>query len=151
MVYALKDTKVNNTIMVAKGTNTPVATATVTNATDLGSLYKVSSIQQLVSIDTIVLAASNNASVTVYHVASIDLVPGISATINTTDGQTIIVDSTGIHGVSGVSPTGRRLLFSFWSIGSAFSSLISTIHSGVNNLERILGIFNHLESGAFSG
>jgi hypothetical protein len=125
MVYALKDTNVENAVMVTKGTNAPVATALVANATDLASLYNVSSIQELVSIDKIVLAASDNASVTVYHVASIDMVLGVSATINTTDGQTIVVDSTGIHGVVGVSPTGRRLLSSLGDAGMTYGPVAS--------------------------
>ena len=144
MVYALKDTNVNNGVMQAKGTDIPVSTGAVTNATDLRSLYLVPSLQELVSIDKIVLAAPDNASVAVYHVASIDLVPGVSATINTTDGQTIIVDSSGIHGVS-VSPTGRRLLFSFGSIGSTLGGIGSTLSGGLNNLgNTITGLGNNL-------
>jgi hypothetical protein len=68
MVYVLKDTKVDNTIMVTKGTDAPVTTGTVLNATDLRILYMVPAIEQLVSIDKIIVVASDNASVTVYHV-----------------------------------------------------------------------------------
>lgn len=114
MVYLLKDTKVDNTVMVTKGTNAPVATGAVINTTDLKSLHMVSTTEQLVSIDKIVVVASDNASVTVYHVASIDMVPGERATINTTDWQTINVDSSGIHKVTSLEPTGRRLLILPW-------------------------------------
>jgi len=112
MVYALKDTNIQSSIMVTKSSNVPVATGVVTNSTDLSNLYMVSSVQELVSIDKIVLAPADNKSVSVYHVASIDLIPGASATINTTDGRTIVVDSSGIYEAPSVSPTGRRLLVS---------------------------------------
>jgi hypothetical protein len=133
MVYALKDTKVDNAVMVTKGTDAPVATGTVLNATDLESLYMVPAIEQLVGIDKIVIVASDNASVTVYHVASIDLVPGVRATINTTDLQTINVDSSGIHKVTSLSSTGRRLLIISWppqNIISSFGSGWSVGKSG---------------------
>ena len=146
MVYALKDTNIQSSIMVTKSSNVPVATGVVTNSTDLSNLYMVSSVEELVSVDKIVLAPADNKSVSVYHVASIDLIPGASATINTTDGRTIVVDSSGIYEAPSVTPTGRRLLY---DTGSALSSINSPTSNNLYSLgNSIVGLAGGLGGSA---
>ena len=107
----------DNGIMVSRSTGQPVAVGSLTTETDGLMLYDMSSLDDLLTLQH--LTVTTNASdgggttVTVYNVASAQVLPGETAVVTTTSGEEFEINQDGmflVNTTSAAAARGRRRL-----------------------------------------
>ena len=102
----------DNGIMVSRSTGQPVAVGSLTKQTDGLLLYEMSSLDDLLVLEhlTVTTNASDGGAttVTVYNVASAQVLPGETAVVTTTSGEEFKINQDGLFLVNTTSAAGRR-------------------------------------------
>jgi hypothetical protein len=88
-----KDTSVSNNSLVSKDTGMTLATAQAKQVKDLGSLVSASP-EQLVYLESVILALEIN-STQILHVSDLELEPGVSLTLTSPSGKSVIINADG--------------------------------------------------------
>jgi hypothetical protein len=108
IVELSKDIKQTNNVLVSKDTGAPLSTGNVHRQQALSDLYLADPVAAS-SLEKMMLG-NPAGGVDVYHIASLSFDPNVSVTINTTSGQSFVVDAEGITNLDGTAFTGRRRL-----------------------------------------
>jgi len=107
---------VSNNVLVTKDGGNMLATAKVLESVGLGSLVN-STPQQLADLESVTLPMNNNRT-QILHISDLELNPGISLTLTSPSGKTVIIFPDGsINDVNATAPEGgsrRRLLEDNW-------------------------------------
>jgi len=115
MVDLSKDTSVFNNVLVSKDGGNTLATAKVLQPVPLGALVNFTP-QQLVDLVSVILPVDNNNVTQILHISDLELNPGVSLTLTSPSGKTIIIFPDGsINDANATAPGGgsrRRLLAS---------------------------------------
>jgi hypothetical protein len=114
-----KDTSVSNNVLVTKDDGNTLATATAKEVKDLGYLVNATP-QELADLEVVVLPMDNNRT-QILHVSDLELDLGVSLTVNSPSGKSIIIAADGsvmdVNATSAEGGSRRRLLGLFRGFG----------------------------------
>ena len=88
-----KETTVSNQSLVSKDTGDTLATAKAKQSVGLGSLVSATP-QELVDLESVILPMNNNRT-QIMHVSDLELDPGVSLTLTSVSGKSIIIAADG--------------------------------------------------------
>ena len=106
----------DNGIMVSRSTGQPVAVGSLTKETDGLLLYEMSSLDDLLALEHLTVTTNTSdgdTTVTVYNVASAQVLPGETAVVTTTSGEEFEINQDGmflVNTTSAAAARGRRRL-----------------------------------------
>ena len=103
----------DNGIMVSRSTGQPVAVGSVVRERDGRMLYEMSSLRELLGVERLTVTTNTSdgdTAVTVYNVASAQVLPGEAAVVTTTSGEVFEINQDGLSLVNTTSTVegGRR-------------------------------------------
>jgi len=103
----------DNGIMVSRSTGQPVAVGSVVRERDGRMLYEISSLDELLGVEHLTVTTNTSdgdTAVTVYNVASAQVLPGETAVLITTSGEEFEINQDGLSLVNTTSTAagGRR-------------------------------------------
>ncbi len=106
----------DNGIMVSRSTGQPVAVGSLVKETDGLMLYDMSSLDDLLALEQLMIRTNTSdgeTTVTVYNVASAQVLPGETAVVTTTSGEEFEINEDGmflVNTTSAAAARGRRRL-----------------------------------------
>ena len=117
VVDLTKDTKLmsGSSLMISKDTGSPIATATAFATSNFSTIYTLPA-SELENVHSFTLP-QDDGSISIVHVAHINLIPNTSVTIKGNDGSVWFVDASGIY--FEVDPTDPRAVNATDPRGSA--------------------------------
>jgi hypothetical protein len=108
IVEFTKELKQNNNVIVNKDTGDALSIGIAHRQLALSDLYLADPVAAS-SLEKMMLG-NPAGGIDVYHIASLSFDPNVSVTINTTSGQSFLIDAEGITNLDGTAFTGRRRL-----------------------------------------
>ena len=108
IVQLSKELKQDKDVIVNKDTGAPLSTGNVHVSLGLSDLYMADPATAS-SLEKMTLG-NPTGGVHVFHIASMYFDPNVSVTINTTSGQSFLINAEGITNLDGTAFTGRRSL-----------------------------------------
>ncbi|WPT14365.1 hypothetical protein PSENEW3_00000495 [Picochlorum sp. SENEW3] len=106
----------DNGIMVSRSTGQPVAVGSLVKQTDGLLLYQMLSLNELLALEQLMVGTNTSdgdTTVTVYNVASAQVLPGETAVVTTTSGEEFEINANGmflVNTTSAAAARGRRRL-----------------------------------------
>eukprot|EP00889_Picochlorum_renovo_P008763 jgi/Picre1/35793/NNA_003253.t1 len=106
----------DNGIMVSRSTGQPVAVGSLVKQTDGLLLYQMLNLNELLALEQLMVGTNTSdgdTTVTVYNVASAQVLPGETAVVTTTSGEEFEINANGmflVNTTSAAAARGRRRL-----------------------------------------